>query len=125
MMTNDELKKKIVDILVNCKSDRCAIEYCAECDGNPCIENCREQQLADALIAAGFVDKSDYASMKGTAVKYKAEVSKAENREKAAEHRARVAERALKIAVNSAYDYTHEEAIAQAKKELEEQQEDD
>lgn len=63
--------------------------------------------------------------MKGTAVKYKAEVSKAENREKAAEHRARVAERALKIAVNSAYDYTHEEAIAQAKKELEEQQEDD
>lgn len=32
---------------------------------------------------------------------------------------------ALKIAVNKVYDYTYEEAIAQAKKELEEEKEDD
>ena len=55
-MTDEELKKKIVDILVNCKSDECAIEYCSECDGNPCIENCREKQQADALITAGIGD---------------------------------------------------------------------
>lgn len=55
-MDKEELKKKIVDILVNCKSDECAIEYCSECDGNPCIENCREKQQADALIAAGYRD---------------------------------------------------------------------
>lgn len=36
-------------------------------------------------------------------------------------HRAKVAERALEIAVNKVYDYTYEEAIAQAKKELEEE----
>ena len=40
-------------------------------------------------------------------------------------HRAKVAERALEIAVNKVYDYTYEEAIAQAKKELEEEKEDD
>lgn len=58
-MNNEELKKKIVEILVNCKSDECAIEYCSECDGNPCIENCREKQQADALIAAGIGDVSE------------------------------------------------------------------
>lgn len=36
-------------------------------------------------------------------------------------HRAKVAERALEIAVNKVYDYTGAEAIAQAKKELEEE----
>ena len=53
-MTNEELKEKIVDILVNCKSQECAVEYCATCEGNPCIEHCREKEQADALIAAGL-----------------------------------------------------------------------
>lgn len=53
-MTNEELKEKIVDILVNCKSQECAVEYCAACEGNPYIEHCREKEQADTLIAAGL-----------------------------------------------------------------------
>ena len=77
-MTNEELKKKICDIIapyVSAYGD--------------------DERIADALIAAGIVDKSDYASMKETAVRYKAEVSKAEAKAKEAEHRAEVAEREL------------------------------
>lgn len=59
-MTNEELKEKIVDLLVNCKSQECAVEYCATCEGNPYIENCREKEQADALIAAGLIFKKDY-----------------------------------------------------------------
>ena len=53
-MTNEELKEKIVDILVNCKSQECAVEYCATCEGNPYIEHCREKEQADTLIGAGL-----------------------------------------------------------------------
>ena len=77
-MSNEELKKKICDIIAT------YVSAWGE-----------DERIADALIAAGVVDKSDYASMKETAVRYKAEVSKAEAREKEAEHRAEVAERAL------------------------------
>lgn len=89
-MNNEELKKKIVEIIIN------AIWKDAEADYDSTDET-EAGSIADALIAAGVVDKSDYASMKETAVKYKAEVSNAENREKAAEHRAEIAERALRI----------------------------
>ena len=57
--------------------------------------------IANALIGAGIGDVSEY------------------------KHRAARAERALKIAVTNAYDYTYEEAIEQAKKELEEEGKDD
>lgn len=40
---------------------------------------------------------------------------------KAAEHRAEVAERAGKIAASKVFDYTYEEAVAQAEKELAEE----
>lgn len=53
-MTNEELKEKIVDILVNCKSKECAVEYCATCEGNPYIEHCREKEQAETLIGAGL-----------------------------------------------------------------------
>lgn len=53
-MNNEELKEKIVDILVNCKSKECVVEYCATCEGNPSIEHCREKEQADALIASGL-----------------------------------------------------------------------
>ena len=59
-MTNEELKEKIVDILVNCKSKECAVEYCATCEGNPYIEHCREKEQADTLIGAGLIFKKDY-----------------------------------------------------------------
>lgn len=89
-MNNEELKEKIVDILFNCKSDRCAIEYCAECEGNPCIENCREKQQADALIAAGIGDVKTAQEIGASATAMAVlEAAKAE-------HRAEVAERALR-----------------------------
>ena len=84
-MTNEELKKKLVEIIIN------AIWKDAQADYDSTDES-EARTIADALIAAGFVDKSDYASMNETAVKYKAEVSKAENRAKEAEHRAEVAQ---------------------------------
>ena len=88
-MTEQETREKIFNIIreFNVKKRR----YSTHTEPND------DDELADALIAAGIVDKSDYASMKETAVRYKAEVSKAENRGKAAEHRAEVAERALRI----------------------------
>ena len=88
-MNNEELKKKIVEIIND------GIIHGEDNFGMPTSKTI--ENIADALIEAGVVDKSDYASMKETAVKYKAEVSNAENREKAAEHRAEVAERALRI----------------------------
>lgn len=93
-MTNDELKKKIVEIL--CK---------VWLEPVPCTAERKFERIADALIAAGIVDKSDYASMKETAVRYKAEVSKAEAKAKEAEHRAARAERALDKATELAYTY--------------------
>lgn len=126
-MTNDELKKKMIKIL-RCFEGRA--DWLAE-------------EISDALIAAGIVDKSDYASMKETAVRYKAEVSKAGARAKEAEHRAEVAERALRdIATYSAMedmDYFSLTSVAiearakelykswrrQAEKELAEERKDD
>ena len=74
-MTNEELKKKIVEVVLN--SEITGIQIRAITGGYSMANN-----IADALIAAGVVDKSDYASMKETAVRYKAEVSKAEARVK-------------------------------------------
>ena len=88
-MTNDELKKKIVKILANCKCEECAVEYCADCEGNPCIENCREKQQADALIAAGIGDVETVQKIAASATAMAVlEAAKAE-------HRAEVAERAV------------------------------
>ena len=87
-MTNEELKKKIAQIIND------GIIHGEDNFGMPTSKTI--ENIADALIAAGIVDKSDYASMKETAVRYKAEVSKAGARAKEAEHRAEVAERALR-----------------------------
>ena len=131
-MNNEELKKKIVEIIIN------AIWKDAEADYDSTDET-EAGSIADALIEAGVVDKSDYASMKETAVKYKAEVSKAGARAKEAEHRAEVAERAVynmaygewqregarraiceKYAPSTARDY-----LDRAEKELAEERKDD
>ena len=90
-MTNEELKKKIERIIGD------VYVYVANASIKYLFESFLIEKIADALIGAGVVDKSDYASMKETAVKYKAEVSKAENRAKEAEHRAARAEKALRI----------------------------
>ena len=110
MMTNDELKKKILEIFEKAigdwyeKDDGLFAEGYTPEEG----DNRLKAFMADALIAAGIVDKSDYASMKETAVRYKAEVSKAEAKAKEAEHRAEVAERALDKAVELAYEFRTE-----------------
>lgn len=127
-MNNEELKKKIVEVLkpvIRAGNISCNEENACKRCWFPCEIERTAGRLADALIAAGIVDKSDYASMKETAVRYKAEVSKAgarvkeaeaeanryemlyklQNRDMAlaerrahdAEHRAEVAERALRI----------------------------
>lgn len=108
-MNNDELKKKIVDILVNCKSQECAVEYCATCEGNPSIEHCREKEQADALIVAGIGDVKDLQAqvdvLEITNIALQAGYDDAEkdrlywvDKYKEAEHRADVAERALRNA---------------------------
>lgn len=95
-MNNEELKKKIVDILVNCKSQECAVEYCATCEGNPCIEHCREKEQADALIAAGLRFGENFtATFDRMALEREHEL---ERRLVKAEHREEVAERALRNA---------------------------
>ena len=99
MMTNDDLEKKIVDIVLNVAWEGC-LGNTYHFSGGISAANA----IADALIEAGFVDKSDYASMKETAVKYKAEVSKAESRAKEAERRAKVLERALYILAKDLVD---------------------
>lgn len=116
-MTDEELKKKIVDILVNCKSD---------CDGNPYIENCREQQLADALIEAGIGDvKEEKEKLEG---RYYWEVAREKFRAERAE-RALINEIKTRIKMTGDYEalvYTYYgNAIQQAEKELAEERKDD
>lgn len=95
-MNNEELKEKIVDILVNCKSQECAVEYCATCEGNPYIEHCREKEQADALIAAGLrFGENLTATFDHMALEREHEL---ERRLAEAEHRAEIAERALRNA---------------------------
>lgn len=57
-------------------------------------------KCVDALIAAGIGDVEEV------------------------EHRAEVAERACRIATDKIYDYSYEEAIAQAEREIEEEKEE-
>lgn len=71
-MTNDELKKKIAEIIESEFENRCRKTNCHNCDLYP-DEMCQPNMYADALIEAGF----GYV--------------------KEAEHRAEVAERALRI----------------------------
>lgn len=119
-MNREETKKKIVDILVNCKSDRCAIEYCAECDGNPCIENCREQQFADILIAEGLrFGENLTATFDHMALAREHDL---ERRLAEAEHRAEVAERALQLMARGECTFASPECYReQAEKELSEE----
>ena len=125
MMTNDELKKKIVEILEETEHEWTE-------DKNGYILQIFYSKLADALIAAGLTFEPIIIHTFERAACSCPEMVALEDMHKedqeyidALLHRAKVAERALEIAVNEAYDYTYEEAIAKAKKELEEEKEDD
>lgn len=118
-MTNEELKKKIESIIRNAKRD---FAYCVP-------EEWAVKVLADALIAAGIGDVKDVeAEANRYEMLYKLQnrdMALAERRAHDAEHRAELAERAGKIAASKVFDYTYEEAVAQAEKELAEEGKDD
>lgn len=126
-MTNDELKKKIMDIVLNVAWEGC-LGNTYHFSGGRSAANA----IADALIKAGLTFEPIIIHTFERAACSCPEMVALEDMHKedqeyidALLHRAKVAERALKIAVNNAYDYTGAEAIAQAKKELEEEKEDD
>ncbi len=54
-MTNDEMKKKIANIIDNVFENRCRKTNCQNCDLYP-DEMCQPNMYADALIAAGIGD---------------------------------------------------------------------
>lgn len=127
MMANDELKKKIVDIVLNVAWEGC-LGNTYHFSGGRSAANA----IADALIKAGLTFEPIIIHTFERAACSCPEMVALEDMHKedqeyidALLHRAKVAERALEIAVNKVYDYTYEEAIAQAKKELEEEKEDD
>ena len=88
MMTNDELKKKIVKIVNTFDCWDCGIDWLS-------------YDIADSLIAAGLIDKRDYESMKVKVVKYKAEARKARRQCEKSECRAVRAERAVRCLAKS------------------------
>ena len=142
MMNNKELKKKIVDIIVNIEwTDIFGIRHGGTADG---LNNA----IADALIAAGFGDVKDLQaqvdSLEITNIALQAGYDGAEedrlywvNKYKEAEHRAEVVERALKdiaagqenltIKVNGkiwSKEEIYKQWIKQAEKELAEEGKD-
>ena len=121
-MTNEELKKKICDIIapyVSAYGD--------------------DERIADALIVAGIGDVSDIRSLADnvmlSVIAHKAEVSSMEQRVKEAEHRAEVAERALFSLVHEMYEHDIrpmcdekffiESRLIEAEKEIAEERKDD
>ena len=121
-MNNEELKKKIIEIMSNVWSLPV-----------PCTAERKFERIADALIAAGIGDvkevEKEYRNTMLLAVKCQTLASERsrymELNKNIAEHRAARAERAGKIAASKVFDYTYEEAVAQAEKELAEERKDD
>lgn len=132
-MNNDELKKKIADIIYHtgCTGACCECDYLKHSDADT---YCKAMLKASALIAAGigdvkeaerklFVFKNELAEMiqcftrMETLYKIKSEEVKIK------EHRAEVAERAVHFLVYDNSEYTYDDAIEQAEKELSEERE--
>ena len=136
-MTNEELKKKIVEVVLN--SEITGIQVRAITGGYSMANN-----LADALIAAGIGDVSELKKHRVVVEKslipeddnayvlpnipptvkqlYSGEeVEQIVKEREEYKHRAEVAERAGKIAASKVFDYTYEEAVAQAERELAEE----
>lgn len=106
-MTNDELKKKIVDTMhpilkgtrVSCNEEN-ACEHCLF----PCEVDRIADRLADALIAAGIGDTSDLEVrcevLQRDVDNLTRTVEEGAEELKEAEHRAEVAERALRMSIS-------------------------
>ena len=124
-MTEYDLKAKICDILYGVDF-ACGRENCTACGFLAMgYEECKNARKASVLIKSGLKFDTVVSHTATFDLSQMERINKLESQAAEAEHRARVAERALKIAVNNAYDYIYEEAIAQAKKELEEERKDD
>lgn len=103
-MTNDELKKKIVDTIMQIKG----------------YSVLQAEQIANALIAAGIGDVETLRKI-GVSATTKAVLEAAK-----AEHRAEVAERALELMARGECTFASPEYYKkQAKKELSEERKDD
>ena len=152
-MTNEELKKKIIDIIHD--TEICSVENdCDICKYGQELMNykdmsCRTLRAADNLIASGIGDVKDLQaqvdSLEITNIALQAGYDDAEkdrlywvNKYKEAEHRAEVVERALKdiaagqenltIKVNGkiwSKEEIYKQWIKQAEKELAEERKDD
>lgn len=127
-MNNDELKKKITEIIGDV--------YLVNAPIKDVYKPIFMEKIADALIAAGIGDvkdlKAQVDALEITNIALLAGYDGAEkdrlywvNKYKEAEHRAEIAERAGKIAVNKVFDYTWDDAVAQAEEELAEEKNDD
>ena len=110
-MKNEELKKKIIEII------------------SPYVVERWHEHIADALIVAGIGDvkeaEMERKAYEVAASQYMIEFETQKYWREVAEHHAEVAERAGKIAASKVFDYAYEEAVAQAEKELAEEGKDD
>lgn len=133
-MNNDELKKKIVEVLkpviragnISCNEENA----CKKC-WFPCEIERTAGRLADALIAAGIGDVSSEKAMRELAEAFYREkcaeydllnyqMQKSEYRIAEAEHRAEVAELVVKN-LNDIFTFDYQTVFEQAEKELEEE----
>lgn len=142
-MTNEELKKKIVEIL---EKGYTPVEYDDGDWGQTYFPT--NEDVADALIEAGIGDVSELKNhrliaeyllipeddntyaLPNTPIRVKQlysgeEVEQIVKERDEYKHRAEVAERAGKIAASKVFDYTYEEAVAQAEMELAEGKKDE
>lgn len=115
-MNREETKKKLVEEL---KKGMAPIEYGGDREHAPEVHYPTEEEIAEALIEAGlrFTESLTATFNKMDLLREHQLVCRLAN----AEHRAEVAERAGKIAASKVFDYTYEEAVAQAEKELAEE----
>lgn len=105
-MNNDELKKKIADIIYHtgCTGACCECDYSKHSDADT---YCKAMLKASALIAAGIGDvKENENRARAAELVAKTVTDKAIRKYKEMKHRAEVAERALRNAVKFMEPYT-------------------
>lgn len=121
-MNNDELKKKIADIIYHtgCTGACCECDYLKHSDADT---YCKAMLKASALIAAGIGDvKENENRARAAEFAAKTVTDKAIRKYKEMKHRAEVAERAVHFLVYDNSEYTYDDAIEQAEKELSEEE---
>ena len=115
--TNDELKKKIVEIIIN------AIWKDAEA-GYDSTDETEACSIADALIAAGLKFDTVVSHTATFDIMQQEQISRLEIRVAEAEHRAEVAELVVKN-LNDTFTFNYQYVFEQAEKELQEEREDE